>query len=191
MVTFHWRIFRVALLGFMIGTLTREVSAQNHAAAEPVTLQLKWKHQFQFAGYYAAMAQGYYREAGLDVTLVEAKPGKDPVEAVLNGAADFGVGTSELLLLRGQGKPVVVLATIFQHSPLVLLARQTNEITDLQALHNQPIMIEPQSAELFAYFENEGINPDRLQIVHHTFDVDDLIEGRVAAMSAYVTDDCS
>jgi len=188
-VTFHRRIYRMALLGFMIGALTLEVSAQNHAPAEPVTLQLKWKHQFQFAGYYAAMAQGYYREAGLDVTLVEAKPGKDPVEAVLNGAADFGVGTSELLLLRGQGKPVVVLATIFQHSPLVLLARQTNEITDLQALHNQPIMIEPQSAELFAYFENEGINPDRLQIVHHTFDVDDLIEGRVAAMSAYVTDE--
>lgn len=165
------------------------MSAQPGAPLESVTLQLKWRHQFQFAGYYAAMAQGYYEAAGLDVTLLEAEPGKDPVAAVLDGRADYGVGTSELLLLRGQGQPVVVLATIFQHSPLVLLARQSREITDLQTLHDQPIMIEPQSAELFAYFENEGIEPDRLQIVHHTFDVADLVAGRVAAMSAYVTDE--
>ncbi len=36
---------------------------------EPVTLQLKWKHQFQFAGYYMALEKGYYKEAGLDVTI--------------------------------------------------------------------------------------------------------------------------
>lgn len=188
-MTFHRRIFQVVSLGFLFGTVALEVSAQHSSPVESVTLQLKWRHQFQFAGYYAAIAQGYYREAGLAVTLIEAEPGKDPVEAVLDGRADYGVGTSELLLLRGRGEPVVVLATIFQHSPLVLLARQTSEITDLQALHDQPIMIEPQSAELFAYFKNEGIDPDRLRIVHHTFDVADLIAGRVAAMSAYVTDE--
>lgn len=163
------------------------------SAAEPalehVTLQLKWKHQFQFAGYYAAIAQGYYHEAGLDVELREAQPGADPVESVINGTADFGVGTSELLLLRGQGKPVVVLAAIFQHSPLVLLTRRTSEVSDLQALHNQPIMIEPQSAELFAYFRDEGIDPAKLHIVHHTFEVRDLLERKVAAMSAYETDE--
>ncbi|MCE9580464.1 MAG: ABC transporter substrate-binding protein, partial [Deltaproteobacteria bacterium] len=38
-----------------------------HAASEHVVLQLKWRHQFQFAGYYAAQLQGYYRDAGLDV----------------------------------------------------------------------------------------------------------------------------
>ncbi len=158
-------------------------------AAETVTLQLKWKHQFQFAGYYAAIAQGYYRDAGLDVQLREAEPGRDPVETVLAGEADFGVGTSELLLLRGQGKPVVVLAAIFQHSPLTLLTRRTDRVNDLQALHDQPIMIEPQSAELFAYFRNEGVDPAKLHVVHHTFEVRDLIDGRVAAMSAYASDE--
>ena len=62
-------------------------------AAEPpdhVILQLKWTHQFQFAGYYAAIAQGYYREAGLDVKLQEAVPDHDPALAVLSGQADFG-----------------------------------------------------------------------------------------------------
>ena len=73
------------------------------AALEPVTLQLNWKHQFQFAGYYAAIAQGYYRDAGLDVRLVEADQAHDPIDAVLQGRAEFGVGASELALRRGRG----------------------------------------------------------------------------------------
>lgn len=156
---------------------------------EGVTLQLKWRHQFQFAGYYAAIAQGYYREAGLDVRLVEAEPGKDPVEVVLRGEAEFGVGTSELVLLRAKGEPVVVLAAIFQHSPLVLIAKGAGADTDLQGLHDRPMMIEPQSAELFAYFKNEGIDPNRLKVVPHTFSVDDLLEGKVGAMTGYSTDE--
>lgn len=156
---------------------------------ETVRLQLKWQHQFQFAGYYAAIAQGYYREAGLAVELLEAVPGQDPVQAVLRGEAEFGVGTSELLLLRGAGQPVVVLATIFQHSPLVLLARRAAGVSDLHDLHDKPLMIEPQSAELFAYFKYEGVDPKLLRIVHHTFSTDDLVQGRVAAMSAYSTDE--
>ncbi len=163
--------------------------ARTERPLERVTLQLKWRHQFQFAGYYAAIEKGYYREAGLDVHLVEAQPGHDPVETVLNGEAQFGVGTSEVVLLRAQGKPVLVLATIFQHSPLVLIARGSGAVTDLQGLHDRPLMIEPQSAELFAYFRNEGIDTDRLQIVPHSFSVDDLLAGKVGAMSGYSTDE--
>jgi signal transduction histidine kinase len=157
--------------------------------ADHVVLQLKWQHQFQFAGYYAAVAQGYYREAGLDVTLQEAVPGQDPSQAVLDGSADFGVGTSDLVLLRDKGQPVVVLAAIFQHSPLVLLADRRAGVGDLQDLYNKPIMIEPLSAELFAYFKDEGIDPAKLHILPHTFDVRDLIDGHVAAMSGYSTDE--
>ena len=180
---------RMRLLVWWVAIALLGGGVRGAAELEKVTLQLKWKHQFQFAGYYAAIAQGYYRDVGLDVRLVEAQPGRDPVEAVLAGQAEFGVGTSELLLLRGKGRPVVVLAAIYQHSPLVLLARQTTAVDDLQALHDQPIMIEPQSAELFAYFKNEGVDPARLRIEPHTFDVQTLIDGKVAAMSAYASDE--
>ena len=159
------------------------------AGVDRVTLQLKWKHQFQFAGYYAAIAQGYYRDAGLEVVLREAEPGHDAADAVLAGTAEFGVGTSEIVLLRAAGKPVVALAAIFQHSPLVLLARSTPGVSDLQGLHDQPLMIEPQSAELFAYFKYEGIDPKTLRVVHHTQRVNELLDGTVAAMSAYSTDE--
>jgi hypothetical protein len=87
---------------------------------EPVTLQLKWKHQFQFAGYYAAIEKGYYRDAGFEVSLAEPSGNEDPVDMVLTDKAQFGVGASELVLHRARGEAVVVLATILQHSPLVL-----------------------------------------------------------------------
>ncbi|HAS83821.1 MAG TPA: hypothetical protein DCS43_14395, partial [Verrucomicrobia bacterium] len=46
-------------------------------AAENVRLQLKWQHQFQFAGYYAALEKGYYRDAGLNVDILPAQPCQD------------------------------------------------------------------------------------------------------------------
>src|SRR3990167_11363078 len=95
------------------------VALPSHAL-EKVTLQLKWTHAFQFAGYYAAKEQGYYRDAGLDVSIVEAAPDTDPVRRVLEGEAQFGVGTSSLLLERAAGKPVVALAVVFQQSPYAI-----------------------------------------------------------------------
>lgn len=156
---------------------------------ETVTLQLKWSHAFQFAGYYAAQEKGYYRELGLDVYFREAIPGVDPTEQVITGQAQYGVGTSSLLLARWAGKPVVVLAVIFQHSPFVLIARQqgnggTQTIHDLQS---KRVMFEPQSEELIAYLKQEGIRPGTIKQQAHSFDTQDLIDGRVDAMSAYVT----
>ena len=95
---------------------------------ETVALQLRWFHQFQFAGYYAAIEKGFYREAGLEVFLIEGGYDKDTIEEVVNGRADFGVTNSEILLHRLKGKPLVVLAAVFQHSPLVLISRKEKGI---------------------------------------------------------------
>lgn len=158
-------------------------------ALETVTLQLKWKHQFQFAGYYAALAKGYYKEAGLNVVIKEAGVGQDPIDAVVKGQANYGVGTSELMLRHAAGQPVVVLGVIFQHSPLALAVKRSDDNQYLHDLVNKPLMIEPNSAELFAYFAREGIEKQKLDIVHHSFDIQDLVSHRVEGMSVYVTDE--
>lgn len=152
------------------------------AALDTITLQLKWNHAFQFAGYYAAQEQGYYREAGLSVNIKEALPGVDPVKEVVEGNAEYGVGTSSLLLERKAGKPVVVLAVIFQHSPYVLIAQQTQSIHDLADKH---VMLEPQAGELLAYLKNEGIQPDRIIQHEHSYNLQDFISGKINAISAY------
>ena len=69
-------------------------------ALDKVSLQLKWKHQFQFAGYYAALAHGFYRDAGLDVEIREGGPQIDASEEVALCRADFGVCASSILIRR-------------------------------------------------------------------------------------------
>ncbi|CAN5559027.1 hypothetical protein BH09VER1_BH09VER1_38550 [soil metagenome] len=174
---------------YLLFVLCTVLPVSGASALDRVVLQLKWHHQFQFAGYYAAIAKGYYREAGLDVELREAQPGHDPIDEVIDGHAQFGVGTSNLVLLRGQNKPVVVLAVIYQHSPFVLLASNAKKIRDIHDLASQPIMMEPDAGELLAYFKNEGVDPAKLQLMPHSFDVKDLVSGKIGAMSAYSTDE--
>ena len=90
-------------------------------ALDHVSLQLKWNHQFQFPGYYAALAQGFYRAAGLDVELREAGPDIEVATVVSEGNADFGVCTSSVLINRAEGRKLVVLGVIFQHSAASLI----------------------------------------------------------------------
>jgi len=156
-------------------------------ALENVTLQLKWKHQFQFAGYYAAQELGYYRDAGLDVHIQEATPDTDPITEVINGHAQFGVGTSSLVLARSQGKPVVVLGVIFQHSPYVFYTAKNTGIETLRDLAGKRVMLEPQSDELFAYLKKEGVEPNLIKQVRHSFDPQDLISGKADAISGYMS----
>lgn len=154
-------------------------------ALDKVTLQLKWTHAFQFAGYYAAKEQGYYRDAGLEVNIVEAAPDTDPVRKVLDGEAQFGVGTSSLLLERAAGKPVVALAVVFQQSPYAIFTGPN--IRSLSDLKGGRMMLEPQSDELLAYLKKENVPLDSIRQVPHSFDPQDLIRGRVDAISGYVS----
>ncbi len=157
-------------------------------AAQRVVLQLKWLHQFQFAGYYAALEQGYYRDAGLEVQLQEARPGYDEQEEVLQGRAQFGVANSSLILQRGRGRPVVLLASIFQHSPVALLLRRDGRVDRIEQLPGRRVMLGPHDEEIQAMFRRLNLPLDSFERVEHSFNLQDLLQGKVDAMSVYVTD---
>lgn len=177
------------LLLFLSGVGGAQAGEGGEEGLRKVRLQLKWLHQFQFAGYYAAIERGYYRDVGLEVELLEPREDEDPAEAVLNGRAEFGVGTSELVLLRARGHPIVLLAPIFQHSPLVFLARAGPEIGSIHDLAGKRVAVERQAAELLAYLQYEGLPPGSIQRVPHPFHPGPLIEGEIDAISAYSTDE--
>src|SRR5258707_14676448 len=81
---------KLALLRRLIAGASLLLSASHPAVAlEAVSLQLKWQHQFQFAGYYQALEQGLYRDAGLDVTIREGGPDIDVSDAVTGGQTHF------------------------------------------------------------------------------------------------------
>jgi diguanylate cyclase (GGDEF)-like protein len=177
-------LLKVLLLGLGLGAAP--LPARPADTPEPVRLQLKWKHQFQFAGYYAAEAHGYYQEAGFDVRLVESN-GEDTIDTVLHGAADYGVANSEIALRRALGEPVVALATILQHSALALAVRGGTSLT-VHDLAGKRIMVSPHDVELFAYLKREGLPGDRVERVPQSFDIEDLVRGRVDGFSVYTTD---
>ncbi|MEI6559575.1 MAG: ABC transporter substrate-binding protein [Rhodospirillaceae bacterium] len=185
----HGLLPRIAAL-VLVGVLGLAASpGWADAVPSSVTLQLKWRHQFQFAGYYAALEKGYYREAGLNVRIVEAKPETDVVDEVVSGRASFGIGTSALVLSRARGKPVVVLGVVFQHSPLVILVRPDAGIGSVHDLAGKRLMLEHNAEELLAYLHREGVPVDALHTLPHDLTLDDLILGRVDAVSAYATDE--
>src|SRR6202165_1392376 len=130
----------------------------SHPAAglDSASLQLKWKHQFQFAGYYAALEQGFYRDAGLDVTIREGGPGIEVAETVAGGKADFGVCSASVLREWTMGRRLVVLATIFQHSPAVILVARRADISSVSDLRGRTLMDAPGSDEIVAMLKRGG-----------------------------------
>lgn len=164
-------------------------------ASEKIVVQLKWVNQFQFAGYYAALEKGFYKEAGLDVIL---RPNGyngsfvSPVDAVVSGDAQFGISNSGLVLDYLNGKPVVALAATLQHSAVSWLVLEKSGIRSIHDMVNKRLMtVFPlsESLELLEPFRAEGIDPKKLNLTQTIFDLQPLIDGKIDAYDAYVTNE--
>ena len=155
---------------------------------ESVRLILKWHHSFQFAGYYAALQQGYYSDEGLNVDISEPIKPKLPMESVFAGQAEYGVTGTELLIARANGKPVVALAAIFQHSPTIILFRKDSGIRLPSDLIGKTVMASADdSVEVVAMLIHEGISPTQIRFIPHSWNLNDLIDKKVDASVEYIT----
>ena len=160
-------------------------------AAEQVVVQLNWKHQFEFAAFYAAESQGYYKDAGLDVRIVEGGPGINVVKEVVEGRADFGVGTSSLVVDRARGLPVVAVATLLQHSPVALLASRAQGVQSVHDLAGRPVSVDPHTRdEIEAFLLASGLRPPQIQFVEQAdWTLTALESGEVAAKAVYLSNE--
>ena len=117
------RTLMAALAAFCFGLCGR---AQ---AADSLVLQLKWLADAQSAGFYAAQEKGFYRQAGLDVTILPGGPDITPSEVLAARKADVAVDwMPSALAARDKGAPIVNIAQIFQHSGLQLACRRDSGI---------------------------------------------------------------
>jgi ABC-type nitrate/sulfonate/bicarbonate transport system substrate-binding protein len=147
-------------------------------AAESVVLQLSGPATFQFAGYYAALWQGYYRDAGLDVTIrpggLRGQAPVDPTREVAEGNAQFGIGTMQLVIRRAQGLPVLLVAPIFQQSGAAVYYRADSDFSSPAALVNARLGRLAASnildIELATALRAEGIDPAKIKSVTITAD---------------------
>jgi ABC-type nitrate/sulfonate/bicarbonate transport system substrate-binding protein len=159
---------------FAVAVALAAVTLVNTAAhADPLVLQLHGPAQFEFAGYYAALWQGFYSEAELDV---EIRPGAgrgqapiDPVRELTEGRAQFATGGTELAVRAAQGLPVVLLAPIFQQSGAAVYYRADTDLSSPAALGKAKLARLPPSnileVELATALRAEGIDPAKLKTV--------------------------
>jgi len=159
---------------------------------ERITLQLPWLHQFQFAGYYVAKEKGYYADAGLDVTVLDADQKEASLKRILEGKAQYGVGHSSLIVNYINGVPLVLMAAIYQASPMVLLTRKDAHINGAKDLKNRRVMLTKdmvQWAEIQAMFGSVGLTMKDLKVQPHSFDPMSLVRGETDAMVAYISNE--
>ncbi|WP_051261288.1 ABC transporter substrate-binding protein [Desulfovibrio inopinatus] len=183
-----WLGIAALFLGGWIVVAPLQANAGQNEELDRFTLQLKWLHQFQFAGYYAAKEHGYYQDVGIDLVIKEGGPGIDPIEEVTSGRADFGVAGPELLLRYLEGSPVVVLAAIFQHSPSALISLSESYLSTPHDLVGKKLMLSQSGeADIWAMLSNEGITAKDFRLITTTWDVTELIDHHVDAMASYST----
>ena len=98
-------------------------------AQEKVTVQLKWLPQAQFAGYYVAAAKGFYKDAGLDVTIKPGGPDIAPAQVLAANGADVTVDwMPSALAAREAGVPMVNVAQIFNRSGMMLTCKKSSGV---------------------------------------------------------------
>ena len=155
-----------------------------------VTLQLKWVTQSQFAGYYAAVAKGYYKNAGLDVTLKVGGPDITPEQTVLGGQAQFGLDwLPNLFATREKGGKVVSIAQVFARSGMTELTWKDSGINSVAKMKGKKVggWCCGNQPELFAALTKNGINPaskSAVTIVNQPFDMNLFLQRKIDAAAA-------
>ena len=173
---------------YILLTLLVFFSTLHSSELEKVSLQLKWKYQFQFAGFLMAKEKGFYKDAGLDVTIKEFEENIDIVENVRNDIVDFGVSDSSLIYDKLNGKKLSAIMAIFQHSPFVLLGLQSSGITTLQDARWSILSF---SKGIDGIAIQTMLKSNKIDYIPHPpiFSLDKLISGEVDMMAAYISNE--
>jgi NitT/TauT family transport system substrate-binding protein len=157
-------------------------------ATEPVTVQLKWHHQTQFAGMYVADAKGFYRAEGLDVRHREWKVGdKSPIEQVVSGSADFGITSqAQFLMEREKGARIVAIAAVYQRSPVAFFALKKSNIKHPRDFVGKTIAFAPpHEVQLKAVLKRFGIDVKQLTRAPYGFDLAPFYKGETLIWAGY------
>jgi NitT/TauT family transport system substrate-binding protein len=155
----------------------------------PVKFQLQWVAQSQFAGYYAAQDQGYYRDEGLDVSFLLGGPNINNVQVVATGGADIGTAwLPNMLQSREGGTDLVSIAQIFQRSGTRMASFKDKSITTPASMAGKKIgsWLGGNEPELFAALTKAGLDPTKENVIKQNFDMSGLLKGDLDVAQAMI-----
>jgi NitT/TauT family transport system substrate-binding protein len=153
-----------------------------------VKLQLQWFTQAQFAGYFAAIEEGYYEELGLDVEIVEGGVDIVPATQLASGAVDFALSwVPKVLASREQGAEVTNISQVFQRSGTLQVSWADDGISDPADLGGKKVgnWGFGNEFELFAGMTEAGLDPSKdVTLVQQQFDMQALLARDIDAAQA-------
>jgi NitT/TauT family transport system substrate-binding protein len=155
---------------------------------DKVTVQLKWVTQAQFAGYYAALQQGYYKDENLDVTIRPGGPDIVPEQVVAGQQAEFGLDwLASLLAVREQGTPLVNIAQVFTYAGMRELSWKDSNIKTPADWKGKKVAVWFGGNEynLLATLAKYNLDKDKdVQLIQQPFDMNLLLNKEVDAAAA-------
>jgi NitT/TauT family transport system substrate-binding protein len=155
----------------------------------PVKFQLQWVAQSQFAGYYAAADQGYYKNAGLDVSFLLGGPNINNVQIVATGGADIGTAwLPNMLQSREGGTDLVSIAQVFQRSGTRMASFKAANITTPASMAGKKIgsWLGGNEPELFAALTKASLDPTKENVIKQNFDMSGLLKGDLDVAQAMI-----
>ena len=161
-----------------------------YAMQEKVGLQLQWKHQFEFAGFYMAKEKGYYEDVGLDVEFYEYDPNINIIDKVVETSNMYGVSYSNIITEYMKGQPIVFVANFFKQSPLAIVSSENIKLpSDLRGKKVMGVGDGINSAIVLVMFKKFGIQQDDFIHLATTFRIDEFVNKEVDAMAVYTTNE--
>lgn len=159
--------------------------------AEDISIHLKWYHKFQFAGYYAAQQQGYFSDEGYNVTLIEGGPHTNHLHHLINHTSQYAILGSEAINSLALDSPVIIVASIFQHAPEVLMTLKSSQAKSIQDFKDKPLMLANGniSGQIEAMLVKNSLHPSDYQKSNYDGDVNKLADGSVFAMYGYISNE--
>ena len=163
------------------------------AAQDKVTVQLKWLPQAQFAGYYVAAAKGFYKDAGLDVTIKPGGPDIAPAQVLAANGADVTVDwMPSALAAREAGVPMVNVAQIYNRSGLMLTCKKASGVSTPKDSKGKTLGVWFGGNEYpflswmgTLGFKTSGASPD-VKVLKQGFNVDPLLQNQAACVSTMI-----
>lgn len=159
---------------------------------EKTSLRLKWVCQAQFAGYYSAQKEGYYKDVGLSVTIDPAGPNISPIQSVTSGVNEFGIAGAEQIITAIDNKvPIVAIAVIYRETPEALVSKKELNIKAPKDLEGKTVGVVYENDEnLYRLFlKKNNVDENSIKEVPAITGISQVMTDQVDAKMAYEMND--
>ncbi|MEA3383557.1 MAG: ABC transporter substrate-binding protein, partial [Campylobacterota bacterium] len=172
----------------LIISLNTFLTANQITKSDKISLQLQWKHQFEFAGFYMAKEKGFYKGVGLDVDIKEFTFDTDIVRDVQIGKSTYATNYPSVVLDKSNGADIVILSAILQLSPHVLISLKSSGIKSIKDFKDKKIMIgnnAVKTASFRSMLKSNNLSLDDMVQLKNRFNINDLINGVTDITTAF------